>query len=122
MADDEDIEAAFIEREQYAELNAYIDGLPDDMREIAVRLYYFEDISIKRIANEKGLKDYVVHGMKHKAIKKLRFRYKEKALIHSLGYEKRRSSAMKGGGLARFNTTRTSATEREALQILGYGQ
>lgn len=121
VASDEDIETAFIEREQCAELSAYIDGLPEDMREV-VRLHYFEDISIMEIANSKGLKHYVVNGTKHKAIKKLRFRYKEKALINTLEYEKIRSSAMKGIGVARFNTTRTSATEREALQILGYGQ
>lgn len=114
VASDQDVEGEVLSRIQCEELREIIEEMPGELQEI-IRLHYYENMSMIKIADALGLKPYTARAMRAKAVEKLARRYKEKEIKYNSGYENIRTRAMRGTGVKIFAETWTSATERAAI-------
>lgn len=116
----DDVEETVLDRIQKEELKEVLWGIVDDLGEdqaSVIRARYQERRTLKGIAEKKNCAIEWVRQMEKKAMKRLRIpsrANKLKPFYDGVIFDQ----ALKGNGVARFNTTWTSSTERVALEML----
>jgi len=116
----DDVEETVLDRIQKEELKEVLWEIVDDLGEdqaSVIRARYQERRTLKGIAEKKNCAIEWVRQMEKKAMKRLRIpsrANKLKPFYDGVIFDQ----ALKGNGVARFNTTWTSSTERVALEML----
>ena len=116
----DDVEETVLDRIQKEELKEVLWGIVDDLGEDqadVIRARYQERRTLKGIAEKKNCAIEWVRQIEKKAMKRLRIPSrvnKLKPFYDGVIFDQ----ALKGNGVARFNTTWTSSTERVALEML----
>lgn len=116
----DDVEETVLDRIQKEELKEVLWGIVDDLGEDqadVIRARYQERRTLKGIAEKKNCAIEWVRQIEKKAMKRLRIpsrANKLKPFYDGVIFDQ----ALKGNGVARFNTTWTSSTERVALEML----
>ena len=114
------VEETVLDRIQKEELKEVLWGIVDDLGEDqadVIRARYQERRTLKGIAEKKNCAIEWVRQIEKKAMKRLRIPSrvnKLKPFYDGVIFDQ----ALKGNGVARFNTTWTSSTERVALEML----
>lgn len=116
----DDVEETVLDRIQKEELKEVLWEIVDDLGEdqaSVIRARYQERRTLKGIAENKNCAIEWVRQIEKKAMKRLRIPSrvnKLKPFYDGVIFDQ----ALKGNGVARFNTTWTSSTERVALEML----
>lgn len=116
----DDVEETVLDRIQKEELKEVLWGIVDDLGEDqadVIRARYQERRTLKGIAEKKNCAIEWVRQIEKKAMKRLRIpsrANKLKPFYDGVIFDQ----ALKGNGVARFNATWTSSTERVALEML----
>lgn len=116
----DDVEETVLDRIQKEELKEVLWGIVDDLGEDqadVIRARYQERRTLKGIAEKNKCAIEWVRQIEKKAMKRLRIpsrANKLKLFYDGVIFDQ----ALKGNGVARFNTTWTSSTERVALEML----
>lgn len=116
----DDVEETVLDRIQKEELKEVLWEIVDDLGEDqadVIRARYQERRTLKGIAEKKNCAIEWVRQIEKKAMKRLRIpsrANKLKPFYDGVIFDQ----ALKGNGVARFNTTWTSSTERVALEML----
>lgn len=116
----DDVEETVIDRVQKEQLKKVLWEIVDDLGEDqadVIRARYQERRTLKGIAEKKNCAIEWVRQIEKKAMKRLRIPSrvnKLKPFYDGVIFDQ----ALKGNGVARFNTTWTSSTERVALEML----
>lgn len=116
----DDVEETVLDRIQKEELKEVLWGIVDDLGEdqaSVIRARYQEKRTLKGIAEKNKCAIEWVRQIEKKAMKRLRIpsrANKLKPFYDGVIFDQ----ALKGNGVARFNTTWTSSTERVALEML----
>lgn len=116
----DDVEETVIDRVQKEQLKEVLWEIVDDLGEdqaSVIRARYQEKRTLKGIAEKKNCAIEWVRQIEKKAMKRLRIPSrvnKLKPFYDGVIFDQ----ALKGNGVARFNTTWTSSTERVALEML----
>lgn len=116
----DDVEETVLDRIQKEELKEVLWGIVDDLGEdqaSVIRARYQEKRTLKGIAEKNRCAIEWVRQIEKKAMKRLRIpsrANKLKPFYDGVIFDQ----ALKGNGVARFNTTWTSSTERVALEML----
>lgn len=77
LVSEENLEEEFIEDEEKASLNRYIEKLPDKEKEV-IYWFYFENRALGEYAKEKGIAYRTVLDRKKRALEKLKIMLKER--------------------------------------------